>query len=124
MGLKIKTVLGLTVLVNVISVIYSCKAGTPDGGINPTSQVQSSKGANNSLLSETFHNSIKTVATINISGHLGGLILFCVVFVLLIGVYKKLSEYLGIVNDRLHNFMRLFGIQGFTGRHPAIESDK
>ena len=94
----------------------------PKGGIDPTNQVQTSSGANNSLNSETFHNSIKTVATINLSGHIGALVIFFVVFVLLIAVYKKLSDYLTLVNDRLHSLARIFGIHGFAVREPAIQA--
>ena len=114
-------IINLITTICLISEAIGCKP-LPEGGIIPTSQVQTSSGANNTLNSETFHNSIKTVATINLSGHIGGLVIFCVIFILLITVYKKLSEYLSLVNDRLHSLAALFGIHGFAVRDPAIQA--
>ena len=112
-------VVEIFILLNQILGTSGCKS-IPEG-IAPTSQVQTATGGNSSLQSETFHNSIKTVATINLSGHIGGLVIFCIIFLLLITVYKKLSEYLTLVNDRLHNLAALVGIHGFHVREPAIE---
>ena len=108
-------VIGLSILANVVK---SCKA--PAGGINPATQVDTASGVNNTLHSEALYNSIKTTATINLSGHIGTLITFSVILLLIIGVYKKLSDFLGLVNDRLHNVAALFGVHGFAYRQPAV----
>ena len=115
-----ETIVTLYILTDLIVWVSGCKS--LPGGIVPTNQVQTaSGGGNNTLNSETFHNSIKTVATINFSGHIGGLVIFCIIFLLLIAVYRKLSEYLTLVSDRLNNLAHIVGIHGFHGREPAIE---
>lgn len=119
--MEIAKLIKFLLILHLASETRSCKS-FPKGGIDPTSQVQTSTGTNNSLNSETFHNSIKTVATINLSGHIGSLLIFCVVFILLIAVYKKLSDYLTLVNDRLHKLAAVFGIHGFAVREPAIQA--
>ena len=106
------------ILIFLISTVENCKV--PAGGINPATQVDTATGVNNTLHSEALYNSIKTTATINLSGHIGALITFSVIFLLIIAVYKKLSDFLGLVNDRLHNFAALFGVHGFAYRHPAV----
>ena len=117
----------MKVVATIISVAHLatkiCGCKQVPGGINPSSSIQTSTGINNTLATETFNHSIKTVATINLSGHIGGLIVFSVIFILLVVVYRKLSDYLTLVNDRLHNLAALFGIHGFAAEQPAIEAD-
>ena len=102
----------------IISLVDCCN--TPVKGINPTSSVNSAGGDNNTVTSESWYNSVKTVATINLSGGAGALIVFSIVFLLLIAVYKKLSDFLHLINGRVHNLAALFGIQGFAYTQPAI----
>ena len=95
-----------------------CK--TPVQGINPTSSVNSAGGDNNTVASESWYNSVKTVATVNLSGSAGALVIFSIILLLVIAVYKKLSDFLHLVNNRLHNLAALFGIQGFAYSQPAV----
>ena len=117
----------VNVITIVISILYitstvsGCKA-LPEGGVNPSNQVLTATGGNSTLASETYNNSFKT--TVNLSGHIGSLVIFSVIFLLIIAVYKRLGDYLTLVNDRLHNFAALFGIDGFAVRQPAIEADR
>ena len=111
----------VTILLLQFEPVTSCKAVVPDNGINPATQVQTTTGTNNSLHSEALYHSVKAIATFNLSGHVGSLITFSIVLLLIAAVYKKLSDFLRLVNDRLHNFAALFGIHGFAHDQPAIE---
>ena len=104
-------------------VVLSC-ASTPAAGINPSAHISTASGSNNTQKSETLYNSVKTIATLNLSGHVGSLVVFSIVFLLIVAVYKKLKDFLVLVNDRLHGLAALFGINGFVHHRPAIELEE
>lgn len=98
--------------------IESCKA--PVDGINPATQIQTSTG-NDTLHSEAWYHSIQTVATLNLSGTTGALIVFSIVFLIIIALYKKIIDYIQKVNQRIHNLADIFGVDGFVGHRPVVK---
>ena len=125
MDLHCSTVLRVCglLLILLTPVVLSC-ASTPAAGINPSAHISTASGSNNSQKSETLYNSVKTIATLNLSGHIGSLVVFSIVFLLIVAVYKKLKDFLVLVNERLHGFANLFGIHGFVHNQPAIELEE
>ena len=87
--------------------------------VAPATHVQSTSGGNNSLTSESLFHSIKTVATVNLSGAAGAIISICFLFVVAAATYRKLIDFIHLVNNRIHNVSNLLGIDGFHHEFPA-----
>ena len=75
---------------------------------------------NSTAKAESWFNSVKTVATLNVSGAAGTLLTFSVVLLLIVIVYKKLSDFIHLVNGRLHSVADLIGVDGFH-HHNAVK---
>ena len=90
----------LELIGNAIYCVKSCKS--PPGGINPTTSVNTAVG-NSTTQSESWYNSVKTVATVNLSGSAGALVIFSIVFLLVVITYKRLSNFVKFTNNRLQN---------------------
>ena len=101
--------------------VTGCKP--PVDGINPATQIQTSSGDNQTLHSEAWYHSIKTVATLNLSETTGTLIVFSIVFLIIIIIYKRLIDFLQRVNQRLHNLADVIGVDGFVGHHPVVKDN-
>lgn len=89
-------------------------------------EVPTATGTNSTAKSEAWFHSVKTVATLNISGAAGTLITFAVVLLLIVIVYKKLTDFLHLLNGRLHSLANLVGVHGFhlqdAVRHSDVET--
>ena len=98
----------------------SCTPSTPGGiHVSPATQVQTA-GNNASLHSEALNHSIKAVTTLNLSGTAGTIVAFTVFLLLILVVYKRLSVFVHLLNERLHGIGRLIGVDGFRHTEPAI----
>ena len=78
---------------------------------------------NSTSKAEAWFNSVKTVATLNISGAAGTLFTFSIVLLLIVIVYKKLSDFIHLVNGRLHSVAGLIGVDGFHYHNAVKNSD-